>query len=142
MGKIRYIILESYDPNLLVKQFLVECEYLLRIPETEIETSLLIHPHLFPDFLEFNDFLQELDDLLEEAQLIGHFQVASFHPDYQFADTKKEDPANKTNQSPFPMLHLLREDHVQKAIQAYGDTDGIWKHNVELMRKISVESWS
>ena len=135
-GKIRFTLIDSESMNDLVQKLLFEFQFLLETPSSEIETSLIIHPNLLLDFLDYNDFLYEANDLLEKTELAGILQIASFHPDYQFADTKYDDSTNRTNRSPYPMLHLLREASIQKAVDDYGDTDEIWKRNLEIMREL------
>jgi uncharacterized protein len=107
----------------------------------QCETSLLIHPATLNDFLEYNDFLEVCDALLVDLDLSGVLQVASFHPRYRFADTGAEDIENYTNRSPYPMLHLLREASVERAIAAVGDTDEIYRKNIRTMRTLGHEGW-
>lgn len=102
----------------------------------DIDTTLLIHPNTLTDFFEFNDFLATVDDLLDALDLHGVFQIASFHPDYQFAGTEFDDAENFTNRSPFPTLHILREDSVSLAVDAHPNPDGIPDDNIERMRAI------
>lgn len=104
-----------------------------------IETMLLIHPSALTDFLAYNDFLDEADQVLQDAELDGVIQIASFHPHYQFAGTAPDAIENHTNRSPYPMLHLLREASVERAIDAYGDTDDIPARNIETMRRIGTD---
>lgn len=100
---------------------------------TEIHTTLLIHPGVLQDFFDYNQFLDLADRLLVEMGLEGVFQVASFHPDYQFGGTRAEDAENFTNRSPYPMLHLLREESIERAIANYPDIAQVPKRNIELM---------
>ena len=88
------------------------------------ETTLLIHPWVLADFTEYNDFLEVCDAAVAELDLEGELQVASFHPQYQFAESQPDDIENYTNRSPFPMLHLLREASVERAVAAVSDSDG------------------
>lgn len=99
-----------------------------------VETTLLIHPQVLDDFIDYNDFLDDADTLLANAGLDGIYQIASFHPRYQFADTEPDDPENYTNRSPFPLLHLLRESSVARAVDTYADVEGIPERNVDTMR--------
>lgn len=103
-----------------------------------IETTLLIHPSVLNDFAEYNQFLGHADQLLITLNLEGVFQIASFHPDYQFVDTDPDDAENYTNRSPFPMLHLLREESLEKAIEHYDDVDLIPARNIAKMNEIGV----
>ena len=110
--KIRYVVSEASDDESLLADLVKELNLLLETPVEEIETTLLIHPQVFQDFLDFNDFLGLLEPLLEDLQLEGIIQIASFHPQYQFAGTQPDAAENGTNRSPYPMLHLLREDSI------------------------------
>lgn len=100
------------------------------------ETTLLIHPHVLTEFDAYNAFLDRADALLEALNLTGAYQIASFHPDYRFDQVAPDDPANRTNRSPFPMLHILREDRLGEAIDSYPDVHLIPERNIALMRKL------
>ena len=106
------------------------------LDEPELETTLLIHPAVLSDFLDFNDFLGQADELLRRSGLEGVFQLASFHPHYQFAGTAPEDAENYTNRSPYPVLHLLREASLEAAIERYPDTADIPERNIERMESL------
>ena len=101
-----------------------------------IDTTLLIHPHVLKSFEDYNQFLSTADELLEEMGLAGKFQIASFHPDYQFADTAYDDVENFTNRSPYPILHILNEDDVTKAIDAYPDIHSVPERNQQHLRAL------
>lgn len=105
-----------------------------------IETSLLIHPHVLNDFLDYNDFLSEVDSVVKKIGLENEIQVASFHPRYQFNETQIEDIENYTNRSPFPMLHFLRESSVTIAVDGYVDVDLIPDRNIETLKNLRGES--
>jgi hypothetical protein len=105
------------------------------------ETTLLIHPWVLSDFLEYNDFLEVCEATVEHLGLEGELQVASFHPEYRFADTQPDDIGNYTNRSPFPMLHLLREASVERAIAAVGDTEKIYRQNILTLRALGHSGW-
>jgi hypothetical protein len=119
-------------------------EELLRLRDTpaeQVDTTLLIHPQVLGDFLDYNDFLDDADALVEELALDGVLQVASFHPDYQFAGSAPDDVENFTNRAPYPILHLLREDSVARAVAAFPDPDAIVERNIETLRAIGVDGW-
>jgi len=99
----------------------------------------LIHPQVLNGFLDYNDFLNEADDKLAQLELDGELQIASFHPDYCFADAAADDPANFTNRSPYPMLHLLREASVSRAVAAFPQPEAIFERNIETLRGLSPE---
>lgn len=104
--------------------------------DNTIETTLLIHPNILTNFYDYNDFLDIADGLLIDMALDGIYQIASFHPNYQFADTKPDDAENYTNRSPYPLLHLIRENSLAKAIANYPDPELIPERNIKLMKKM------
>lgn len=118
-----------------------EIQLLLNTPAEEIETTLLIHPTLFPDFLLFNDMLDIADQAIVDNQAEGIIQIAPFHPDFQFADTETDEISNFTNRSPYPTLHLIRESSIDKATQAFPDAAVIFERNIALLQKMGHEGW-
>lgn len=119
-----------------------ELDLLVITPAEEIDTTLLVHPTLFPDFEVFNDFLNVVDDVVAEHELEGVIQVAPFHPLFQFEGTVPDDVTNATNRAPFPTLHLLREDSVERAIEtAGGDADAIVERNLQTLRELGPDGW-
>jgi len=130
-NSIRYTVSEvTSQEELLIT---LKDELVLLSNKPEIETTFLIHANTLKAFEEFNNFLDIVDQLLIEMKFQGIFQIASFHPEYQFAGSKPDAPENYTNRSPFPMLHILREKSVERAIARYGDTSRISLQNIELM---------
>jgi hypothetical protein len=105
-----------------------------------IDTTLLIHPFVLGEFLDYNDFLADADDKLQELALEGELQIASFHPDYGFAGAPATDPGNYSNRSPYPMLHLLREASVSRAVAAFPDASSIYERNVATLRGLAPEA--
>ncbi|WP_269617877.1 DUF1415 domain-containing protein [Zhongshania sp. BJYM1] len=106
---------------------------LCRLEETpveKLETSLLVVPNMLQDFYDYNDFLDIADAVLQEGGWEGEIQIASFHPEYQFAGTEKTDPENFTNRAPYPIFHLLREDSLEQAIASHPDPEGIPERNI------------
>ena len=140
-GRIRYVVTAAQTTEALVEALLHELGSLGAANAEEVETTLLIHPSVLGDFLDYNDFLDVADAAVEELGLTGEIQVASFHPRYQFAGTKPDDIENFTNRSPYPTLHLLRESSVERAVAAYPDTDRIFENNVETLRRLGREGW-
>ena len=133
-NKIRFSVSKATSENQVVHDLLVELGLLGK--QDDIETTLLIFPWALSDFLNFNDFLEEADQLIQRMNLDGVFQVASFHPDYQFSGTSMDDPENYTNRSPYPILHVLREASLDKAIDRYPDTNQIPEDNIALMNQL------
>ncbi len=140
-NQIDFRVSHAGDPQALLQDLLGSIESLLAVSAEAVDTLLLIHPRALTDFLEFNDFVGDAEALVEEAGLAGVLQIASFHPDYQFAGVPADDPTNRTNRSPYPTLHLIREDSLDKAIAAMPDTDAIVERNLEAMRRLGNEGW-
>jgi hypothetical protein len=136
-GRVRFSVSDAKTEEVLVEHLNQELTRLLN--DDTIETTLLIHPHVLTDFATYNDFLDVVDALLMDLDLIGVFQVASFHPDYQFADTQPEDTENYTNRSPYPLLHLIREASLEKAIANFPNPELIPERNIELLNTLGEE---
>lgn len=134
---VRFELYESGDTQATLEQLIAECEYLDTHPDTE--TTLLILPNGYEDFLDYLQLTELAEDLLAEQGYEGIYQVASFHPDYCFADADNDDAANYTNRSPYPMLHLLREASLEIAIDQYPDIDSIPDNNMQKARNLGVE---
>jgi hypothetical protein len=132
-GTIHYQVENATGPESCLQAFLQECQRLDENPA--IETTLLIFPDAFPDFDNYLDLVAMAEELLETEGYGGVYQVAGFHPDYRFANAPAEDPANYTNRSVFPMLHLLREDRMEEALAKYPDPEGIAERNVVFARE-------
>jgi len=141
-NQIRYVVSAAQTPEELLRDVLSEFEVLAESSPSEIDTTLLIHPHVLTDFLDYNDFLDVVDAALEEVDLAGELQVASMHPQYQFADTEPDDITNYTNRSPYPTLHLLREDSIDEAVAAFPEAEQIFDKNIETMRKLGHDGWN
>lgn len=139
--QIRYVVSSATTPEDLLKELINELELLAETSAEKIDTTLLIHPHVLTDFLDYNDFLDVADETLEELDLAGELQVASMHPHYQFADTQPDDMENYTNRSPYPTLHLLRESSVDKAVAVFPEADQIFEKNIATMQKLGHEGW-
>ncbi|MEN9867849.1 MAG: hypothetical protein RL748_3439 [Pseudomonadota bacterium] len=139
--QIRLIVSQAQDIGALLNDLNDELQYLSTIDANCVDTTLLIHPGLLHNFLEYNDFLDLADDLLEKNGLTGEIQIASFHPDYQFADSAPDAIENYTNRSPYPMLHLLREASIEKAVDAIPDAADIYEKNMATMRQLGLTGW-
>ena len=139
--QIRYVLCEATTPAALRATLAEELALLRDTPAERIDTTLIVHPHVLQDFLDYNDFLGEADALVAQLGLEGVLQVASFHPQYQFAGSAVGDVDNYTNRSPFPTLHLLREDSVARAVAAFPDPDVIVERNLATLRRLGVEGW-
>jgi hypothetical protein len=139
--QIRYVVSEAETPEDLLPHLMSELRFMAAADPEEVETTLLIHPGVLEDFLDYNDFLDVADAAVAELGLEGEIQVASFHPRYQFAGTASEDIENYTNRSPYPMLHLLREASVERAVAAFPETEKIYEKNIETLRRLGHEGW-
>jgi uncharacterized protein len=140
-GRISYQVSLSQSPEELLAELKLACHYLLAQAPEKTETQLLIHPHCLTDFLDFNDFLGEADAMLADEGLEGLLQVASFHPDYQFAGTAPDAMENYSNRSPYPTLHILREDSVARAVAAFPDAERIYERNIETLEALGLERY-
>jgi hypothetical protein len=139
--QIRYVVSAATTPEALLEDLMNEMLTLQDADPEKIDTTMLIHPYVLTDFLDFNDFLDTVDLAVAEPEFNDEFQVASLHPQYQFAGTAPDDIENYTNRSPYPMLHLLREASVDRAVAAFPDADHIFDNNVETMKKLGHEGW-
>ena len=140
-SQVRVVVSTAKHLDAFLDELDVELLLLRDTPVQEIETTLLVHPHLFPDFLVFNDFLNIVDDVVAEHELEGVLQVLPFHPEFLFGGEDETDMSHYTNRSPFPMLHLLRENSLTHAIDAHGDTDAIPERNKQVLRDLGPAGW-
>jgi hypothetical protein len=140
--QVRYVVSDATTPEALLEDLLFELRVLADADPEAIETTLLIHPHVLGDFLDYNDFLDVADAAVSELDLDGELQVASFHPDYQFADTAPDDISNFSNRAPYPTLHLLRESSVDRAVAAFPEAGQIFERNIETLRRLGHAGWT
>ena len=139
--QVRFVLSDAELENDLLEELAEELLRLRDTPADEVDTTLLVHPRVLTDFPDYNDFLDRADALIEALELDGVLQVASFHPQYQFAETDIDDPGNCTNRAPYPTLHLLREASLDKAIAAYPEADVIVERNLETMAKLGLDGF-
>ena len=140
-AQIRYVVSAATTPEALLEDLVKELETLAEASPEKIETTLLIHPQVLGDFMDYNDFLDVADAAVEELQLDGILQVASFHPDYQFDETHIDDIENYSNRAPYPTLHLLREDSIDAAVAAFPDAGDIYERNLETLKALGQAGW-
>jgi hypothetical protein len=140
-GQIRWVQSSAADVQALMADLVHELQLLAAADPEAIDTTLLIHPQVLGDFLDYNDFLDLADAALEELGLDGVLQIASFHPQYQFEGTEPDDVENLSNRSPHPTLHLLREDSVERAVEAFPEAEAIYEKNIETLQGLGVEGW-
>jgi len=140
-NQIRYAVSDAQTTEALLADLGCELQTLAAADPAQVETTLLIHPRVLDDFLDYNDFLDIADAAVEVLGLTGTIQVASFHPQYRFADTEPDAIENYSSRSPYPMLHLLREESVERAVAAFPDAGRIPDHNIETLRRIGHDGW-
>jgi len=139
--QIRWVESPARDADSLLADLVRELQFLAAADPESVDTTLLIHPHALDDFLDYNDFLDVADAAVEQLGLDGVLQVASFHPDYQFEGTDPDDAGNLSNRAPFPTLHLLREDSIDRAVAAFPEAATIYERNIETLQRLGVERW-
>ena len=140
-NQVRLVVSRARHADDLLEELDRELDLLVATPADEIDTTLLIHATLFDDFLDFNDFLEVADGVVEEHALEGVIQLASFHPRFQFDGTEPDDISNYTNRAPFAMLHLLREASVEKAVEAFPEAEAIFEENIKTLEKLGHAGW-
>ena len=138
-GLIRYVVSDVRTTRELKEVLDKQLHTLNKAITSEFDNILLIHPQVLTDFYAYNDFLDTADQVVKKSALNGIIQIASFHPDYRFADTPGDDAANYTNRSPYPMLHLLREASVSKAVDSFPEIDEIPDQNINTMRSLGID---
>jgi hypothetical protein len=140
-GQIRYAVTAAMTAEELLPELRRELERLGQADPEEIDTTLLIHPQALRDFTEYHLFLEQADAALRSLGQEGVMQIASFHPAYEFAASAPDDIANFTNRSPHPMLHLLREASIDRAVAAFPDAAVIYERNIETLRRLGHDGW-
>jgi len=139
--QVRYVVSSARHLDGLLEDLDRELDFLAAADPDEIDTTLLIHPTLLLDFLDFNDFMQLAEAAVDEHDLDGVIQIASFHPHFQFEGTAPDDLGNYTNRAPFPTLHLLREASIERAVAAFPEAETIYQRNIETLQKLGLEGW-
>lgn len=140
-NQVRFVISEAKHLDGFLEDLDRELDFLAAADPAEVDTTLLIHPTLLPDFEDFNDFTIIAESAVVEHGLEGVLQVASFHPRFQFADTEPEDLGNYTNRAPYPTLHLIREASLARAVEAFPDAEAIFGRNIETLHRLGLAGW-
>lgn len=140
-GQVHYAVYSSLEESGLIDALVDEARALRDISAAERDTTLLIAPNTLTDFLDFNDFLARAERRLAREGFDGEFQLASFHPHFQFAGTEVDDITNATNRAPYPTLHLLREESVDRAVEAFPDAEAIFGRNMETLENLGPAGW-
>ena len=143
-GQVHYVVSAATDADLdtLAQDVARELQALAESPPEQRDTTLLMAPGCLHDFLDFNDFLAIAEDLLVSLELDGILQIASFHPQFQFAGTAPDDVTNCTNRTPYPTLHLLREDSIDRAVAVFPEAEMIFERNIEVLEKLGLDGWN
>jgi hypothetical protein len=140
-NQVRFVVSTAPHLDGLLEDLDRELDFLAAADPQEVDTTLLIHPNLLADFLDFNDFMQLAEAAVDEHHLDGVIQLASFHPQFQFADTQADDLQNYTNRAPYPTLHLLREASISKAVAAFPETETIYQRNIATLQNLGIAGW-
>lgn len=140
-NQVRYVVSHASHLDGLLEDLDRELDFLAAADPEAVDTTLLIHPTLLGDFLDFNDFMQLAEAAVEEHDLDGMIQIASFHPRFQFEGTAPDDIGNFTNRAPFPILHLLREASIARAVAAFPEAETIYQRNIETLEKLGHAGW-
>ena len=140
-NQVRFVVSSAPHLDGLLEDIDRELDFLAAADPEEIDTTLLIHPTLLPDFLDFNDFMQLAEAAVEEHELEGVIQIASFHPQFQFEGTEPDDMGNYTNRAPFPILHLLREASIERAVAAFPEAETIYERNIDTLKALGHAGW-
>ena len=141
-AQIHYAVYEPAEAADLMDALLAEAKDLAALDAAVRDTTLLIAPNTLADFLDFNDFTARAERRLARAGFDGVFQLASFHPQFQFGGTEPDDIGNATNRAPYPTLHLLREDSVSRAVEAFPEAEDIFERNIDTLEALGVAGWA
>ncbi|MGQ7936312.1 DUF1415 domain-containing protein [Paraburkholderia sp. D1E] len=141
-GQIRYAVSDAVDREEVLIDLETEIQALIAANPEAVDTTLLILPQALGDFLDYNDCLFFTERMIKQLRLEGIIQIASFHPHYQFEGSEPDDIENYTNRAPYPILHLLRENSIERAVQAFPDAEDIYERNQETLRRIGLKGWN
>jgi hypothetical protein len=141
-GQVHFAISDATDAETLRLALVTELQDLVALAPEVRDTTLLVAPQAFPDFLDFNDFLATADRALAELDLEGIVQIAPFHPGFVFAGTRDDDITNFTNRTPYPTLHLIRETSIDRAVQSFPEAEAIFEVNMATMEKLGPDGWA
>lgn len=139
--QVRFVVSRATDAEALAADLAAELQHLAAADPEALDTTLLVHPQVLQDFDDYNDFLDVVDAVVAELGLEGELQVASFHPDYRFADVDADDITNCSNRAPYPTLHLLREASIERAVAAFPDAASIYERNIDTLRRLGWAGW-
>lgn len=141
-GQVHVLVSEARTTESLLDQLGLELDELATRDPAERDTTLLVAPYAVPDFLAFTDLLVLAERLVTDRRLAGVIQIASFHPRFQFAGTAPDDISNHTNRSPYPLLHLLRESSVERAVESFAAAESIFEQNIRTLERLGPAGWA
>ena len=141
-GQVHYAVSLAQTPKALLQDLKMELQALVDTDAAVRDTTLLMAPYCLADFLDFNDFLTEADQALADLDLDGIIQIAPLHPQFQFGGTRSDDITNYTNRTPYPTLHLLREESIDRAVAVFPNAESIFEQNMQTMERLGPEGWS
>lgn len=141
-NQVRIVVSHARHLDAFLDDLDSELEFLRDTPAEQVDTTLLVHPTLFPDFFVFNDFLNVVDEVVDEHELEGVIQVAHFHPEFVFEGVEADDVTNFTNRAPYPALHLLREESVERAVASGDSAEEIVERNLRTLRELGRDGWA
>ena len=139
--QIRWVVSDARDEQALMDDLVRELRALADADPDVIDTTMLVHPEVLQDFLDYNDFLELAEAAIAELDLEGELQVASFHPQFQFADAPADDISHASNRAPYPSLHLLREASIDRAVAAFPEAETIFERNIDTLRRLGPAGW-
>ncbi|RKF45542.1 DUF1415 domain-containing protein [Paraburkholderia fungorum] len=140
--QIRYAVSDAVDMEGVLTDLETEIQALVAASPETVDTTLLVLPRALGDFLDYNDCLFFAERMIKQLRLEGIIQIASFHPHYQFEGSEPDDIENYTNRAPYPIFHLLREDSIERAVQAFPDAEAIYERNQDTLRRIGLKGWN
>ena len=140
--QIRYVYCDAEDSDALLACLETELAHLAEADPKVLDTSVIVHPQILADFIDFSFFLPKADKLLKRMGLAGEIQIANFHPQYQFADAEADDISNATNRAPYPTLHLIREASIDRAVAAFPEAEAIFERNMQTMADLGEAGWA
>lgn len=140
-GLVHYAVSDAQDSREALDDVAKELDAIAAVDASVRETTLLVVPHCLSDFLEFNEWMAKAERLVRKRRLEGVIQLASFHPQFQFEGTEPDDITNYTNRSPWPIVHLLREESIDRAVESFPEAEAIYEANMATLERIGLEGW-
>lgn len=140
-GQIHWVVSAANDAQAVRDDLVRELHGLQASDPSQRDTTLLVIPGCLDDFFDFSKFLARADRVLAELGVLGELQIASFHPQFQFAGTDATDITNFTNRAPYPTLHLLREASIDRAVEVFPEAETIYEKNMQALQRLGHAGW-